>query len=104
MDEGHWVTPGSEGSSEVEGVSVEIFSMVTVATPSGGEGKRDGTPSVPLRKPSTSAYSLSTLISIPTGLSPPPAPNLAIDPDVRLVPFTISPTHSPAPVLTSLTP
>ena len=38
-----WITMGNKGSSEVGGVSVEVIRLVTDATPSNGEGVRDGT-------------------------------------------------------------
>ena len=56
------------------------------------------------KTPPTSANSLWTLVSAPTDLPPPLAPGPAVDPDVRLVTFTIPPTLSPAPAPTSLTP
>ena len=43
MDETDWVIPGSEGSSEIGGLSVEVIRMITDAMPSSGEGARDGT-------------------------------------------------------------
>ena len=43
LDERDWVSPGSEGSSKVGGVSVEVLGMVADATSTGGEGVRDGT-------------------------------------------------------------
>ena len=43
LDERDWVTLGSEGSSEVGVVSVEVFRMVTDVTPSSGKGVWDGT-------------------------------------------------------------
>ena len=42
MDEGNWITPGSEGSSEVRGVIVDVVRMVTDAMAPSGEGVRDG--------------------------------------------------------------
>ena len=42
MDERDWLAPGSEGSSEVGGVSVEVMRVVTDVMPLSGEGVRDG--------------------------------------------------------------
>ena len=37
LDDGDWVTPGSEDSSEVGGGSMEVVRMVTDVKPSRGE-------------------------------------------------------------------
>ena len=43
LDEEDWVTPGSEGSSEVGGLSAEVIRMVTDVMPPSVEGVRNGT-------------------------------------------------------------